>query len=494
MKRFLIILTTVLSMVAVSACSSSGNGSGNGNRAGGSGGVSDHATQTAQKGHAAEPPGGAMPPPSDTEKKTVVFSTGFPSDYYKLAKQQYEAKHPNITIELQSVESDDSRIEQDLEKFVKTTNTAMLSGKGPDLINLDQLPSAAYIMKGLLTDMSKIIDTDPEFKKEDYFNNVLDGIKANGGIYGMPLYFFVYGLKGNQTFIEKSGVTFDDTKWTWADFAETAKQLTKNSDKEYYRYALGGIPPEMMLTNFVKDQYGSYVDQVNGKAKFDTSNFIQMMKQVKSLYDNNIISSTEFSLIFSPVQINSPEDYIEELRQSDFAGNYAYKSKLYLSPNPNGGKPGATFRTYMTIGINNKSSVKPEAWDFVKFMVSEEMLSQAKSTGFSINKAAYKNRVKELLKTGKVESIQEIGPMKGKVFEITQKDIDDLEKFVTGANYHVLEKLVSGPISLASSSQKSSNKIDQIVQEESIAYFSGQKTPEAVAELIQNRVTTVLNE
>lgn len=232
-------------------------------------------------------------PPSDTEKKTVVFSTGFPNDYYKLAKQQYEAKHPNITIELQSVESDDSRIEHDMEKFVKTRNTALLSGKGPDLINLDQLPSADYINKGLLTDMSKIIDKDPGFIKEDYFNNVLDGIKANGGIYGMPLYFFVYGLMGNQTFIEKSGVTFDDTKWTWADFSETAKQLTKNADKEYYRYALGGITPEHMLSRFVNDQYGSYVDQVNGKAKFDTSSFIQMMKQVKSLYENNIISSTE---------------------------------------------------------------------------------------------------------------------------------------------------------------------------------------------------------
>ncbi|EPY13631.1 MULTISPECIES: hypothetical protein [Paenibacillus] len=115
-------------------------------------------------------------------------------------------------------------------------------------------------------------------------------------------------------------------------------------------------------------------------------------------------------------------------------------------------------------------------------------------SAFSINKASYEKRAKELLKTGKVESDQEVGPMKGQVFEIIQKDIDDLEKFVNGANYHVLEKLVSGTISIASSPQKNTNKIDQIVQEESIAYFSGQQTPEAVAELIQNRVTTLLNE
>jgi len=481
MKKFLTILTIVCSMVAVTACSSAGNV----NRNGGNTDRSDSASI-----HAVE---GAMPPPSDTEKKTVVFATGSSSDAYKLAKQKYEAKHPNITIELQS---HDVETEQDSEKYVKTMNTAMLSGKGPDLINLDRLPLAAYITKGLLTDMSKIIDNDPEFKKEDYFNNVLEGIKqTNGGIYGMPQYFCIYGLMGNQTFIEKSGVTFDDTKWTWADFSETAKQLTKNTDKKYYQHALGGITPEQLLSNFVNDQYSSYVDQVNGKAKFNTSNFIQMMQQVKSLYDNNIISSTEFSNIFKPVQINSPADYIHTLKESEFTlPERAYKSKLYLSPIPEGKKPGATYRTYMTIGINNQSSVKPEAWDFIKFLVSEEMLTKEKSSAFTINKAAYKNNVKELLKTGKVESIQEIGPMKGQVFEITQQDIDDLEKFVSGANYHVLEKIMSGTILVASSPQKGTNKINQIVQEESIAYFSGQKTPEAVAELIQNRVTTVLNE
>lgn len=49
------------------------------------------------------------------------------------------------------------------EKFVKTTNTAMLSGKGPDLIEMDQLPIESYVKKDLLANMSEIIENDPTF-------------------------------------------------------------------------------------------------------------------------------------------------------------------------------------------------------------------------------------------------------------------------------------------------------------------------------------------
>jgi multiple sugar transport system substrate-binding protein len=69
--------------------------------------------------------------------------------------------------------------------------------------------------------------------------------------------------------------------------------------------------------------------------------------------------------------------------------------------------------------------------------------------------------------------------MKGKEFEITQKDIDDLEKFLTSAKYPV---------------QFKPSKIDVILLKESKSYFTGQKSPEEVAKLIQNRVTIVLNE
>ncbi len=479
MKKTLMILLTMLVMVTATACSSGAeNGYGGGNP--GSGNTTGGSTSQTDGGSTNTADGGiSIGAPSTTEKKTVVFSTFFPSDYFKEAKKRYEAKHPNITIDLKWVETDDAHLEDNLEKFTKTTNTAMLSGKGPDLIEMDQLPTGDYVKKKMLANLGDMIDNDPSFKKEKYFTNVLDGMKVNGGIYGMRRDFFLFALAGNQDFIEKSGVKIDDANWDWTTFTSTAKELAQHADKEH-QYALGRSLPEYMVPQLVNNQYSTFIDQENGKANFESEAFKDVLKQIKSLFDEKVIGMDAGLPVFNDVQINSPADYVREMKQSEFIGNNgAYKSKLYLKPHSGGQKPGGFFRTYQTVGLSARSEVKAEAWDFLKFLHSDEMADQVKGAGFPLNKASYEKSAQALLNVGKVESVQPIGPMKGKSFEITQKDIDDLDRFLTGAIYPV---------------QFKPSKIDEILREESKAYFTGQKSMEEVAKLIQNRVTTVLNE
>ncbi|MGO4548508.1 ABC transporter substrate-binding protein [Paenibacillus sp. 2TAB23] len=422
---------------------------------------------------------GGLGRPSTTEKKTVVFSTFFPSNYFKEAKKRYEAQHPNITIDLQYIDSDNAHLEENLEKFVKTTGTAMLSGKGPDLIEMDQLPSDDYVKKKMLANLGEIIDRDPDFKKEQYFTNVLNGMQVNGGMYGLPVGFFIYGLIGNEDAIKKSGVPFDDSKWNWDQFIVTAQEMTKGMDKDH-QYALGGSMPEYMTTQFVNERFATFINQEQGKASFESSSFTDLLKQVKVLFDEKVVGTEARFPLFRTVQINSPADYIRELRQSEFiSGGNAYVSKLYSSPSTDQQHPGGSFRTYQTIGLNERSAVKPEAWDFLKFLLSDEMQAKQSGAGFPLNKAAYAKQAKGIVEKGSVESDQPIGPMKGKSFEIKQQDINDLEKFLNGATYPL---------------QFKPSQIDEIIVEEAQAFFTGQKSAEDVAKLIQNRVTTYLNE
>ncbi|WP_227793400.1 ABC transporter substrate-binding protein [Paenibacillus guangzhouensis] len=420
----------------------------------------------------------AIGPISDGEKKTIVFSTYFPDEFFVQAKKKYEAKHPNITIDLKFIESDDAHGEADSEKFIKTTNTAMLSGSGPDLIEMDLLPKGNYVNKHLLVNMSDLIDRDPSFKKEQYYTNILDAVKLDGGIYGMPLNFIMYGLIGNETMIDKSGVKFDDTNWDWSRFVDVAKEL-KNAGSANNQSALLSEPP-YLLNEMVKDQYTTFVDQAKGEAKFDSETFTILLEQVKSLFDEQIVSETARQAIFWNTSIVSPTDYIRTMKQSEFfTKGYAYTSKLYAKPHADGQPAGGYFRTYKTIGMNAKSEVKAEAWDFIKFMLSDEIQARAGSAGFPLNKNVYQKQVQQLLQEGKVVSDQETGPLKGKVFDVTAQDLQGLEHFLADAIYSV---------------EFRPSKIDEIITNESKAFFSGQKSAEAVAKLIQNRVTTLLNE
>jgi multiple sugar transport system substrate-binding protein len=490
MKKVMLMIFAAMFVFTLSACSagagnpkgsanaSTGGASSTGNSSAAGGEVNSGQQPTDQPTNSSGQPGG-LGAPSTTEKKTVVFSTFFPSDYFKEAKKKYEAKHPNITIELKSVETDDAHLEENLEKFVKTTGTAMLSGQGPDLIEMDQLPSGDYVKRKMLANLGDIMDNDPDFKKEQYFTNILDGMKVNGGMYGLPIGFFIYGLVGNEDAIKKSGVTFDDSKWSWEQFITTAKAMTKGADKDH-QYALGRSMPEYMTTQFVNERYATFINQEQGSANFVSSDFTSLLQQVKTLFDEKVVGTDARFPLFNTVQINSPTDYIRELRMSDFIpdGN-AYTSKLYLSPNADPQHPGGSFRTYQTIGLNERSAVKAEAWDFLKFLLSDEMQGKPDGAGFPLNKAAYAKKAQALVQKGSIQSDQPIGPMKGKSFKITQQDIDDLDKFLNGATYPL---------------QFKPSKIDEIITAEAQAFFTGQKSADEVAKLIQNRVTIYLNE
>lgn len=90
---------------------------------------------------------------------------------------------------------------------------------------------------------------------------------------------------------------------------------------------------------------------------------------------------------------------------------YHGKGKLYQKPVADGTGAGTYFSTAYNVGIYSKSQVQADAWEFIRFLMSEEMQD------------------------------------------------------------------TSG-----------------IPEEEAAAYFNGQKSAEEVSELIQNRVTTCLNE
>ncbi|BBH19166.1 ABC transporter substrate-binding protein [Paenibacillus baekrokdamisoli] len=477
MKKMLLILIAMILITSVTACSSQAR---NGDEV-----QAPNKSQTANQPKGDEPtktPGGKKTDEvkSSGGKKTIVFSTFFHAEFFKEAKKKYEAKHPNITIDLKYIESEDGEQGKAAsEKFIKTTNTAMLSGKGPDLIEMDLLPVDKYVNKQLLANMSEMIDADPSFKKEQYFTNILDHSKLNGGLYGMPLNFFMYGLIGNETLIEKSGLKFDDKHWNWTEYIDVVKALMKVGDQNNSKYGLFASPDSMVIS-MVTDQYSTYVDEVNRKAKFDSDTFIQLLKQVKSLSDQHIITLDNVQSLFMNVSIVSPTDYIREINQSEFLPKgYQYKAKLYAKPHADDLQAGGYFRSYKTIGINAKSSVKEEAWDFIKFMMSDEMQSSLGSAGFPINKSVYQKQLKQLQQVGHVKSDQEMGPMKGKLFKVTAEDVQGLEDFLTGAIYPVAFK---------------PSKVEEIILDESKAYFSGQKSAEAVAKLIQNRVATFLNE
>ncbi|MEK4259416.1 MULTISPECIES: ABC transporter substrate-binding protein [unclassified Paenibacillus] len=409
----------------------------------------------------------------------LVFSTFYLSNHMQTAVKKYEKLHPNIEIELQATPSKGKDLDEvyaNIEKFVTSSNTAILAGKGPDLIELDMLPADKYVSRHLLVNLSDMMEKDSSIQTKNYFTNILDNSKIGGGLYGMPLYFSLAGLIGDEDALEKSGVKINDSSWTWSDFADIAKQLTQ---KGKYKNVLIS-EPNYMLNEMVAENYPQLVTEGNGKANFDSERFAGLMQQIKTMFDDgllydNVKGGGRGSEAARNVKAYFNEETISSLR-GYLLNNFAEHSKLYTKPHPQDVGAGGYFKNFGMIGISTSSPYKKEAWDFIKFLIEDEAQSYTdlydQSPGFPINRIAYEKQLKQLKDEGTIH-VADLPAVK-----VNNASLDQLDAYITGA-VHSTEK---------------QSKIDEIITNESKSFFSGQKSASSVSKLVQNKINLYLNE
>ncbi|BFT72224.1 ABC transporter substrate-binding protein [Paenibacillus sp. P36] len=469
-SRYWLGLSLSVFMLGLSACSSNSSLS-----------PSSPGTDTGKTGETSTPQQTGTNAANESKggKATIVFSTFWPDEELKKAKKSYEAAHPNITIELQDVVTDDAHLEAELQKYVTATNTAMLSGKGPDMLALDMLPSEKYVGQHLLADLSGMLKKDLGFQKGDYYNNILESSQTNGGLFGMPLSFFLNVFIGDETVIKQTGVPIDDKNWTWEKYADTLKQLSqKGPNKVPAGSAPGAAASEgkemmqMLLGEMVKENYSHLVNESSRTASFDSAAFTDMMEQIKQMYDDGIFASSRGGSYFNPKNINSAWDYLVTMKES------GKDARLYAKPRAEGTTAGGYFYPYKVIGINEKSPVKQEAWEFLQYLMSGDIQPAPERAGFPINKKVYEKQVQQLLASKTVKTYEE-GPLHGQSIPVDPAQIQLLNGYLSEAVHPVAFQ---------------PTKIEEIVQKESEAFFSGQKPAKDVAKLIQNKVMTYLNE
>ncbi|NIK70395.1 multiple sugar transport system substrate-binding protein [Paenibacillus sp. BK720] len=484
MNRVLIVLISCIMIVALSACSggNSNNTSGqepssetNGKPANTSDKSSSDVNEKANaKANADSAPASQGLEPLDDKPKTIVVSILGITPFYKLAKEKYEALHPNTTIQFKEFTSGAMLSASEVEKYIKSTTTEVLSGKGADLFAFTtvELPIDKYVNKGAFENVEDWMKRDAGFDHQQYLMNIMEGSKMNGGLYIMPVEFYLEALYGDEDGLKNAGLTIDDKNWTWNQFAEMNKQL---KGKNGSTYSMNFLPPDAMINNLVSDNYNRLIDVASGKASFDSPFFTELLMEVKQMYDDKELSgdaAAQFSKsLLSYSLMTSPSDYLVRLAA------YFKNGKVYQKPHAADQQSGVSFLVTNQIAMNAHSEVKRDAWEFMKFLLSEEMQSYPHQTGFSLNKAVNEKAIDDVKKNGVDKDVGAKGG--GAVVKVTDENLDALRDMLSEAS---------------SRNVGYETTVQQIIAEEVKAFFAGQKSAEAVAKLIQNRVTTYLNE
>lgn len=429
---------------------------------------------------------------------TVTLSVMTSNRYLELAKQKFEESNPNVKIEIKetvaappqttvqagngkqmTLKGGEKTDPKDAEKFVTTVNTELMSGKASDIIVTDgSFPYKKYADKKLLENIGDWMKKDSTFKRDDYYANVFDAMTYKNAIYALPTKLSLNWLIGNEAML--SGTKIDDAKWTWKDFQAAVEPFTQDANKDGVQdgYALVNTNAITLFNMMVNSSFGKLVDW--SAKSFNAAAFTDMLKQSKAIADSNIVTSETLDRVNMLFQHFSPKQYEDMILQLQmmFDGG----GKLYNLPTISDVR-GLSFTSDMLLSLNAKSNYKKEAWEFIKFLLSEEMQQNRELLGFAVNKQASKARQEQLKEIGAPGSKMQmmISTKDGKQFkpkQPEQKEVDRIEQALSGIKYYA----------------ETDPKVMAIIEQEVGPYFSGQKSAEDVAKTVRNKVSTYLQE
>jgi multiple sugar transport system substrate-binding protein len=206
MKRFWLVMPFVLALVAA-ACTSGDDGGGTTGTTGATGASGEQIHLIMWMGY--------TPPPPENES----------FEYLSIQRMvdEFQSTHPNITIELQYVNSDNA-----LQKA-----TVALQG--------DQQPDISYqygTNMAQLATSPKLVDLSDKVTQGDYnWNDFYEGERAvasvGGRVLGVPALVDNLAVVYNKDLFAKAGVPEPTADWTWDDLRAAAKAVTDPTNKVF---------------------------------------------------------------------------------------------------------------------------------------------------------------------------------------------------------------------------------------------------------------------
>ncbi|GGG85888.1 ABC transporter substrate-binding protein [Paenibacillus radicis (ex Gao et al. 2016)] len=405
-------------------------------------------------------------------KKTVVVAVMNSDPFLEKAAQAFEALHDDIHIEIKSHMASpdgDGRIAltlADMEKYIQSVTTQAIAGKATDLIAMGILPEDKFVEKKVLVNLNDLMEKDSSFDKKQYYGNVLKSSQIGDGLYVMPLSFSLGAVQGNVELLKKANITINDHNWTWNQFADITKRLKEQNGSDYLAF----VGPGEILADYINENFSDLLKK--GNPDFDSDTFRDALTQIKVMFSEKVIEGnyTETDkVLFSMKSMSNPKNVLLSALDP--------KLQYYQKPTMNGKSSGWKMGSFTTFGLNSKSKVQPEAWEFLKFMLSEEMQSAPELMGFPLSKAALDKKFAD------TEHALEQGELE---VNFTIPDSETVKKQIQS-----LKTLLEGD---GGEKSFSDQKVLDIVFEEFEPFITGQKSVEEVSKLIQNRVKTYLNE
>ena len=418
-------------------------------------------------------------PKDVADRQIITLGCIYPS--MVLSKRIVDYNKTNTEYRVRIVDYDQYNTPEDYNLGAKQLDRDIITGNAPDIIVLDYtMNPAKYSSKGVFEPLDKYLESDPDVKREDLLQNVL-----NIGSYNGKLYTITPDFSINSFMVKKSIV--GDEKLTFAKMKEIENQTQGNF---WYKNETQATD---VMRNVISATYDEYLDLATGKCNFDSPEFVELL---------NYAAQYPAEIDWEHYEYDYSEDYYSRFRSNKVLGNSCYISTFrdfnyqinacfdkdyVITGFPCTDGVGAVLTGGTNMGINDKSKFKDEAWNFVKYFFMDEYQDSLQYSlpikRASLLKKAAKDQEKQFWtdENGEKQYYDDtywIGDQEFIIDPMTQEEIDYLVNYI-----ETIDKF-----------EFYDDEIFKLIEEEAKPFFAGQKSAEEVSKIIQSRVQIYVNE
>lgn len=316
----------------------------------------------------------------------------------------YQTQNPEVYVEYEIGMEEGSAVTK--EDALKKLNTEIMAGQGPDLLILSDLPVDSYIEKGLLADISPLIDSLEG--EEKLFDNVVDAFKKDGRLYAVPCDVNLPTILCREKYLSD----VQDLE----DIADAMERLrADNPEKDLLRvcsekgimrtfsvgYAPfwktedGGIDSEA-VAQFLAQTKRIYDAQMDGLPQEVIEEYERENEEYMEYY--GMLPEDDEYFAYGMDDMNYSMGYRQFLAGT-LGGAYGY-AELTSVPRtkrfedcvnlPMDGKEGSVFCVHTLAGISAVSEHKERAEGLLKTLLGPEGMTTA---GFPVNQTAFENEL-----------------------------------------------------------------------------------------------------
>lgn len=302
------------------------------------------------------------------------------TQYWGDIKAAYEAKNPNVTIEMVDLGSTD----------YMTVLATELSGSGSDfdVVTIKDVPGyATLVQKNAIIPLDDYISADGVDLSK--YAGATDQVVVDGKLYELPFRNDFWVLFYNKDIFDAANVDYPTNDMTWAEYDELARKVTDTSfGSQIYGAHYHTWRSTVQLCSVLDGKHTI----LDGEYDFMRPYYEMVLNQeadgVCRKYTDLKTEGLHYSAAFSGgdvAMLNMGSWFIATMLTNLASGEYdpslCGNWGIVKYPHAEGVEPGSTLGTITGLSVTSACDTPDAAWDFVKWVSGEEGAAVMASSG-----------------------------------------------------------------------------------------------------------------